>query len=63
MDSKPIKQQEREVDPVTPNWIIKYIINPIEYIVHDVIFGKFNNITRRYGIQSSLFNKNVANFN
>jgi len=54
MDSKPTKAQERDIDPVTPDWIIKYIINPVEYLVHEVIFGKFNLTTRQYGIQSSL---------
>ena len=60
MDSKPDMPQETQVDPVSPNWIIKHIINPVEYLVNNVLFGKFDNIMRRYGIQSSLLSASEA---
>jgi len=49
IDSLPLLPQERDSDPIDPSWVIKYIINPVEYIISDVIFRKGNKIMWKFG--------------
>ena len=52
IDSVPKTVQQGDTDPIDPAWVIKYIINPVEYIISDVIFRKGSNIMWRYGSPS-----------
>jgi hypothetical protein len=49
IDSVPKKAQEGDTDPIDPSWVVKYIINPIEYIISDVMFPRGSTIMWKYG--------------